>query len=77
MTLFDPHSHTTLFQLREEELTRKASRRHRLGLENALKDESNGSTANIVRALMGRLLRAHEASASRGGNPANQPALDS
>jgi hypothetical protein len=77
MTLFDPHSHTTLFQLRQEDLARKARRRNRLGLEDALSEESNGSTANIVRALMSRLVRKQERPAKAGGNPAKHPALDS
>lgn len=77
MTLFDPHSHTTLFQLRQEELARQDRRRNRLGLENALNQESSGSTANIVRALRGRLLGAQATPNAAGGNPANQPALDS
>jgi hypothetical protein len=64
MTLFDPHSHHLIHQLRQEQLARKAARRKQLGLD-AIAMPSFGSRALV--AL--RLLATRRASRS-AANPA-------
>ncbi len=54
MTLFDPHSHHLIHQLRQEQLARKAARRKQLGLD-AIATPSFGS----------RILGAFRAGATR------------
>lgn len=67
MTLFDPHSHHLIHQLRQEQLARKAARRKQLGLD-AIAAPSPGS----------RILRAFRGGATRNSSrpaPASAPAL--
>jgi hypothetical protein len=70
MSLFDPYSHTRLFELRQEQLSRKARRRDQLGAFPA----ADLPMAAIVRALSARLTRRPSATSAR---PSGRPALDS
>lgn len=67
MTLFDPHSHHLIHQLRQEQLARKAERRKQLGLD-AIATPSRGS--RILRAFRGGATRNISRSA-----PAAAPSL--
>lgn len=65
MTLFDPHSHHLIHQLRQEQLARKAARRRQLGL-HAFRGASSGARLAAAISAMARRLA--------GRQPAGLPA---
>lgn len=55
MTLFDPHSHRLIHQLRQEQLARKAARRKQLGLDTLRAPSAAGRIAGAARAIAARV----------------------
>lgn len=54
MTLFDPHSHHLIHQLRQEQLARKAARRKQLGLDAIAMPSLGGRVLGALRVLVTR-----------------------
>lgn len=71
MSLIDPYSQTRLFELRQEQLARKARRRQQLGIEEP---SLGGSLATGAQAILRRLTRTK---ATRPAPVPGRPALDS
>ena len=55
MSLFDPYSHTRLHELRQEQLSRRALRHQKLGLDHEPESPIAASIAKTVRNLTARL----------------------
>ena len=55
MTLFDPHSHDLIHQLRQEQLARKAARRRQTGLDTLKAPSAASRIAVAVRAVAARV----------------------
>ena len=72
MSLIDPYSQTRLFELRQEQLARKARRRQQLGIEAG--PSLRGSLATGAQAMLRRITRTK---ASRPAPVPGRPALDS
>jgi len=71
MSLYDPYSHTRLFELRQDQLARKARHREKAGLAAI---DPQLPTRQILRALQARLTGR---SATVSSRPSGRPALDS
>lgn len=55
MTLFDPHSHRLIHQLRQEQIARKAARRKQLGLDTLKAPSVASRIAGAVRVVASRV----------------------
>ena len=70
MTLFDPHSHHLIHQLRQEQLARKAARRKQLRLDTLRAPSVAARMAGAVRAVAARVPQ-RGSSAPRPTHPAS------
>ncbi|MCL4242601.1 MAG: hypothetical protein KJ048_14730 [Dehalococcoidia bacterium] len=70
MTLFDPHSHHLIHQLRQEQLARKAERRKQLRLDTLNGPSAASRIAGAVRAVAARVPQ-RGSSAPRPAHPAS------
>jgi hypothetical protein len=74
MSLFDPYTHSRLFELRQEQLARKASHAERIGLSIAGTPAAMPSLRSWWAALRRPLRRRH---AAPGQSKTGRPAFDS
>jgi hypothetical protein len=74
MSLFDPYSHTRIYELRQEQLARKARRRTDLGLDAPSSRDARQPVSRFVHSFTRRFSHSHAPAAPA---PKGRPALDS